>query len=126
MKRMSDNGRVGTHGLRHVKTRRKNKRQLVIDSMKDDVNVQRVQLVHITNYTMWANLLVYHDEVTADDMKWNKIIFQYSENLLKFIINTFSNTVPSPDNLRRWKIAGEHLCCLCGNDYATLAHIMAG
>ncbi len=113
---MKGNERVGAQGLRHVKTRRKNKRQLVIDSMKDDVNAQRVQLVHRKDYTMQANWLVYHDKVAADDLKWNKIIFQYSENLLKFIINTFSNTVPSPDNLRRWKIAGEHLGGLCDKD----------
>ena len=52
---MKDNERVGAQGLRHVKTRRKNKRQLVIDSMKDDANAQRVQLVHRKDYTMQAN-----------------------------------------------------------------------
>ena len=37
-----------------------------------------------------------------------------------------SNTLPSPDNMRRWQISGQHYCGLCGKDFVTLAHILAG
>ena len=77
----------------------------------------------MTCNTIW---LVYHDKVASDDLNWNRIIFQYSEQLLKYVLNTFSNTVPSPDNMRRWKRTGNHFCGLCGKGNATLAHILAG
>ena len=35
----------------------------------------------------------------AKDLMWNKILYQYSDRLLKLVLNARLNTLPSPDNL---------------------------
>jgi hypothetical protein len=37
-----------------------------------------------------------------------------------------SLTLPTPDNLRRWNIAKNVICGLCGNREVTLSHVLAG
>ena len=60
------------------------------------------------------------------DLTWQKLLYGYSTRLLKFIINLRANTLPSPDDLRRWNIQGTHTCGLCGKENATSNHIFNG
>ena len=60
------------------------------------------------------------------DLNWMKMLFCYSEELLKFTLNATCNTLPSPDNLRRWGFKADLTCGLCGNPNVTLNHILAG
>ena len=69
------------------------------------------------------------DKMRSEDLKWNKILYGYSPRLLKFLINARANTLPSPDNLVRWKARGkcnQFHCGLCLKPKATLNHILAG
>ena len=59
------------------------------------------------------------------DLTWQKLLYSYSDALVKFCLNATTNTLPSPDNLRRWAKAKDCHCGLCGRD-ATLNHILAG
>jgi hypothetical protein len=42
------------------------------------------------------------------------------------VINGTTNTLNTPDNLRRWNIADNVMCGLCGHKNATLKHVLAG
>jgi zinc-binding in reverse transcriptase len=42
------------------------------------------------------------------------------------VLNSQTNTLPTPDNLRRWKLKRNELCGLCGQQEVTLSHILAG
>ena len=59
------------------------------------------------------------------DLTWQKLLYSYSDALVKLCLNATTNTLPSPDNLRRWAKAKDCHCGLCGRD-ATLNHILAG
>ena len=43
------------------------------------------------------------------DLSWNKILFELSERMLKFVLNGTMLTLPSPDNLWRWKKHPVHI-----------------
>ena len=60
------------------------------------------------------------------DLTWLKMLQVYSASLLKFTINALANTLPSPDNLRRWSIQKNATCGLCSRPCVTLNHILAG
>src|SRR3954451_22162111 len=44
----------------------------------------------------------------------------------QFVLNSQLNTLPSPDNLRRWSANKDAFCGLCTQKHATLCHILAG
>ena len=95
-------------------------------SMKKNAEDKRIQKIMNRDYKMQASWLPIIDEVIADDFTWHKMLYGYSERLLKFIINLRANTLPSPDNLRRWDRPGSHSCSFCGRENATLNHILNG
>ena len=93
--------------------------------MKEDAENDRI--VGLGRYEIQAKwLAVGIDNMRHKDLTWNKILYQCSDRLLKFIVNAIPGWLPSPDNLRRWKSEGEHKCGLCGRFNATLAHILCG
>ena len=55
-----------------------------------------------------------------------KLLYQCSPRLVKFLVNAIPNWLNTPDNLRRWKVSGDHKCDLCGKRYVNLAHILGG
>ena len=73
--------------------------------------------------TQWLRFM---DDVRIADFTWKSMLTCYSDRLLKFIINMRANTLPSPDNLRRWDRKGTLWCGLCTQAHATLAHILCG
>ena len=60
------------------------------------------------------------------DLTWLKMLQVYSTSLLKFTISVLANTLPSPDNLRRWSIQKNATCGLCSRPCEPLNHILAG
>ena len=60
------------------------------------------------------------------DKSWQVLLYQYSQRLLQFVLNSQLNTLPSPDNLRRWSANKDAFCGLCTQKHATLCHILAG
>ena len=39
------------------------------------------------------------------DLTWNKLLYGYTDKLLKFVINANLLTLPSPDNIKRWNLS---------------------
>ena len=100
-------------------------RHRLVSIMKEEAEHNRI--VALQDYEMQASWLRWGlDKQMGKDFSWNKIIYQYSASLLKFIINARLNTVPSPDNLRRWKQKGSFRCALCLEENASLGHILGG
>ena len=57
------------------------------------------------------------------DVGWNSLLYDYSDRLLKFVVNAQTNTLPTPDNLRRWGLKRNVACGLCGRNEVTLSHV---
>ena len=116
-------GGIGT--LRKPPTDKKGRRKLVIARLKAEATERRLTLLH--GYEMQNNWMHYAlDEQINNDLTWKKVLTCYSEDFLKFVINGTTNTLNTPDNLRRWKISKDVTCGLCGKLGATLKHILAG
>ena len=45
-------------------------------------------------------------------------------NLSSFCISSTYDTLPSPSNLKRWKLTTEASCFLCNKDTCTTSHIL--
>ena len=75
-----------------------------------------------TNWMSWDRLSAHEKK----DITWHKMLHVYSESLLKFTLNAITNTLPSPDNLRRWGLATNCTCGLCNRPRVTLNHVLAG
>ena len=45
-------------------------------------------------------------------------------NLSSFCISSTYDTLPSPSNLKRWKVTTEASCFLCNKDTYTTSHIL--
>ena len=45
-------------------------------------------------------------------------------NLTSFCLASTYDTLPSPTNLKRWRITTETMCTLCSKDVCTTAHIL--
>jgi len=129
-------GQQGRSGLGHRGLKRKwkpdNPRTDILDQMKAQAEELRLQALH--GYQMQTSWLSWGlNGMMKKDLSWNAILYQYSQRLLKFLVNVQANTLPSPDNLRRWhlnknseKDNKNFRCGLCGEEKATLGHILAG
>ena len=62
------------------------------------------------------------DKMLDQDLTWNSLIYRYSEEITKFVLNGSLYILPTPDNLRRWK--QEKVSSVVCVD--TLKHILAG
>ena len=88
------------------------------------------RIVMLMRYNMqngflnWGKLEM---EMECDDLTWKKVLTQYSDRLLSFVLNSQLNTLPTPNNLRLWGSAKNLSCGLCGkSDSVTFGHIMGG
>ena len=119
-------GQLGRTGLGFQRVSKKLRpREHIVARMKQEAEENRMVLLH--DYQMQTNWLHWGlDGMMKKDLSWQAMLYQYSQRLLKFLINAQSNTLPSPDNLRRWKLNRSAACGLCGSEAATLTHILAG
>ena len=101
-------------------------RKLVSASLKKEAERKRMQYLFVRQYDMQTSWLAILDKVISDDFNWQRILYGYSSRLVKFVINLRANTLPSPDNLRRWNVKGTHICGLCEQENVTLNHILNG
>ena len=66
------------------------------------------------------------DSLMNIDFSWKKLTHGTSNGILKFLLNSTRNTLPTPDNLHRWGVSRvEASCKLCGG-ICTLRHILTG
>ena len=87
----------------------------------------RKRTIMLHDYQMQASWLSWGlENMMKQDKSWQVLLYQYSQRLLQFVLNSQLNTLPSPDNLRRWNAKKDAFCGLCTQKHATLCHILAG
>jgi hypothetical protein len=81
--------------------RKPNPRAELVGQLKKEAEAKRLVILH--QYAMQANWLAWGlDKMMSRDLSWETILYQYSERLPKFVLNSQQNTLLTPDNLRRW------------------------
>ena len=67
-------------------------------------------------WTRWLNYI-------QQNFSW-KSLLALPVNLSSFCISSTYDTLPSPSNLKRWKLTTEASCFLCNKDPCTTSHIL--
>ena len=75
-----------------------------------------VQLKVQGQWTRWLNYI-------QQNVSW-KSLLAMPVNLSLFCISSTYDTLPSPSNLKRWKLTTEASCFLCNKDTCTAPHIL--
>ena len=75
-----------------------------------------VQLKVQGQWTRWLNYI-------QQNFSW-KSLLAMPVNLSSFCISSTCDTLPSPSNLKRWKLTTEASCFLCNKDPCTTSHIL--
>ena len=75
-----------------------------------------VQLKVQGQWTRWLNYI-------QQNFSW-KSLLAMPVNLTSFCISSTYDTLPSPSNLKRWKLTTEASCFLCNKDTCTTSHIL--
>ena len=90
-----------------------------------DVDVTQ-QLTHLSSLQMQGCWNQW-DNIMNTDFSWrNKLIYGTSDGVLRFLLNSTTNTLPTPDNLRRWGVSRVELSCVLCHRVSTLRHILTG
>jgi hypothetical protein len=63
----------------------------------------------------------------SQEFDWMHQLTGLSKSLLKFGINSVTNTLPTIDNLKRWGYlrSGDESCLLCGETAPTITHVLS-
>ena len=65
-------------------------------------------------------------DVMNSDLSWRRLLHGLDDSELSFSLRVVTNTLPTPDNLRRWgQSTTDSSCPLCGRN-ATLRHVLNG
>jgi hypothetical protein len=121
----SQRGKRGI-GFSGIKVKKSSMRQQVVLEMKKEAEDRR--LLVADKYQMQTNWVEYASELRNEerkDLTWQRML-SFPQNLLKFTLNAQCNTLYTPDNQRRWNLAPNACCGLCGTVHATLVHILCG
>ena len=79
-------------------------------------HAKSVQL-HLQGYwTKWCDFV-------KNDLSW-KTLLAMPSSLISFCLGATFDTLPSPSNLKRWRLITESSCFLCGKSICTSAHIL--
>ena len=65
-------------------------------------------------------------ELEAQNRVWNRIRDGLPTGQLSFLLRAGSDTLPTPMNLKRWKIKCDEKCPLCDSPWCTTHHILNG
>ena len=120
-----DGIKAGVGYRKKHKTASNSRRREITGLIKEDYEQKRlVNLGMYTNQAKWLSVGI--ENMRHKDLTWQKLLYQCSPRLVKFLVNAIPNWLNTPDNLRRWKISGDHKCDLCGKRFVNLAHILGG
>lgn len=96
-------------------------KKLVIKSVKEVVlDHWNTKVKQLTMQGQFTQLLADQKE----NVTWQSIIKRVPRNVLAFTLKLSTNSLPSPDNLRRWGKRNMGCCPLCSYPNGTLAHII--
>ena len=83
------------------------------------------QLAKLKQLAVQGRWLEWTDAMHSD-LSWRRLIHGLDDGELRFNLRVITNTLPTPDNLRRWgQTEVDPACPLCGKQ-ANLRHILSG
>ena len=82
------------------------------------------QKIHLDTLLKQGEYLKFADQEKVDP-NWNSIIFDLPKGTMKFLLNSFTRTLPTQDNLELWGKTFSHKCHLCKNRDST-THCLNG
>jgi hypothetical protein len=107
------------------KFRKRDPRRDLIERLKRETGEKRLIVLH--NYKIQASWLSWGlDQMMTRDHSWATLLYQYSQRLVKFMVNAQLNTLPTLDNLRRWNLSKDAICGLCAQKSVTLSRAGLG
>ena len=105
--------RLSRDKLHHYGKGRRSSPCLALEAVEADVENYELQ----NSWIKWGL-----SDMMAKDLTWNKILYGYSEKLLKFVLNSNLQTLATPDNLKRWNITKEARCALYLGECRPISH----
>ena len=115
--------RVGFGSFKSPSIPRRNSheyRRLISDLVSEvDENAYHAKSVqlHLQGYwTKWCDFV-------KNDLSW-KTLLAMPSSLISFCLGATFDTLPSPSNLKLWRLITESSCFLCGKSICTSAHIL--
>ena len=117
-----------SYGYQHAKKKKdssvKQERYGILKRIEKEDEETRIAKCH--RYALQGDWLNF-DAVLGADLSWKALIYVIPQELLKFLVNSTHNVLPTPDNLKRWgKTVVDIRCDLCGYSAPTLKHILNG
>ena len=83
----------------------------------EETNISKASQLQIQGqWTRWENYV-------KNDLSWRSILAM-PPNLLHFCLSSTYDVLPSPSNLKRWRICTESSCFLCHKEGCTTAHVL--
>ena len=82
------------------------------------------QKSHLDTLLKQGEYLKFSEQEKCDP-NWNSIIYNLPKGTMKFMLNSFTNTLPTQDNLKLWGKIFSDKCHLCKNRDSTL-HCLNG
>ena len=94
----------------------------MISSTVEEIDQQTFQAkaVQFCLQSEWTNWCQY----VQNGFSWHRLL-KYPSSLVNFLPQTTFNTLPSPDNLKRWNFVTESMCLLCNKDVCTVSHVLS-
>ena len=65
-------------------------------------------------------------QLEAENHVWNRIQHGLPAGQLSFLLRAGSDTLPTPLNLKRWRLRVDSQCHLCGSSVPTVFHVLNG
>jgi hypothetical protein len=92
----------------------------VVKSIKEEVT--ETWYNHLKNLVVQGNMLLISLQEKSDYL-WKSYIYNLPKGIMKFMLNSFVDTLPTKNNLSRWGKSCNSKCSLCGNK-ETLQHVL--
>lgn len=131
LQRLTDGGQQGRTGLGYLKKRithpsaeedRKGHRKAVTSFIVQEENDnRRVHLMGLAKQGKWSSW----DNLMQQDLSWYRLLYDMPPNILKFMMNGTTNTLPSPVNLKLWHKEVLDNCPLCNHPHCAMIHILS-
>ena len=99
------------------------RRRLILDQVAAEE--QEEHKVHAQTLAQQGVWLQWQDSTVPFDLSWRNLIFGPGPHLIKFVLNSTTNSVRTPDMLYRFKYIGSAECKLCDVKQCTLHHIIS-
>ena len=115
--------RAGTGSYKSLSIPRRNSheyRRLVSDLVGEvDENAYHAKSVQLHLQGYWTKWF----DFSKNDLSW-KTLLAIPSSLISFCLGATFDTLPSPSNLKRWRLITQSSCFLCSKSICTSAHIL--